>query len=203
MKWSHIGIMSNMGQICTATSRILVQEGVYDKFVEAFKAQTAATSQVGDPFKDDTFQGPQVTKAQYDRVLSYIEAGKSEGAVLAAGGAAYKDVNGKGFFIQPTIFTNVTDNMRVYKEEVFGPFVVITSFKTEEEAIRRANDTTYGLGSAVFTQNITKAHRVAKKIEAGMVWINSSQDSDPRIPFGKSTCCGILQTLVLTRPQAA
>lgn len=131
--------MSNMGQICTATSRILVQEGIYDKFIEAFKEQTKSTSQVGDPFKDDTFQGPQVTKAQYDRVLDYIEAGKNEGAVLAAGGEAYKDVNGKGFFIQPTIFTGVKDNMRIYKEEVFGPFVVISSFKTEKEAVARAN----------------------------------------------------------------
>ena len=180
VKWSHVGIMSNGGQICTATSRILVQEGVYDKFVEAFKAHTKTTSQVGDPFKDDTFQGPQVTKAQYERVLSYIDAGKSEGASLIAGGEAYKDVNGKGFFISPTIFTNVKDTMKIYREEVFGPFVVISSFKTEEEAIERANNTTYGLGSALFTQDITKAHRVARRIEAGMVWINSSNDSDFR-----------------------
>lgn len=191
VKWSHAGIMSNMGQICTATSRILVQETIYDKFIEAFKEQTKKTSQVGDPFSDDTFQGPQVTKVQYERVLSYIEAGKSEGAVLASGGEAFKDVNGKGFFIQPTIFTDVKDDMRIYKEEVFGPFVVISSFKTEEEAVRRANDTTYGLGSAVFTQNITKAHRVARNIEAGMVWINSSQDSDPRIPFGGVKMSGV------------
>lgn len=191
VKWSHIGIMSNMGQICTATSRILVQEGVYEKFIEAFKEHTKATSRVGDPFKDDTFQGPQVTKAQYDRVMSYIESGKSEGARLVAGGEAHKDVNGKGFFISPTIFTDVKDDMKIYREEVFGPFVVISSFKTEEEAVDRANDTTYGLGSAVFTQNITRAHRVARRIEAGMVWVNSSQDSDFRIPFGGVKMSGI------------
>jgi aldehyde dehydrogenase (NAD(P)+) len=191
VKWSHAGIMSNMGQICTATSRILVEESIYDKFVELFKEQVKAVSKVGDPFSDETFQGPQVTKTQYDRVMSYIESGKSEGATLATGGEAYKDVNGKGFFITPTVFTNVKDTMKIYREEVFGPFVVISSFKTEEEAIERANDTTYGLGSAVFTENLTKAHRVARAIEAGMVWINSSNDSDYRIPFGGVKQSGI------------
>ena len=191
VKWSHVGIMSNMGQICTATSRVLVEESVYDKFVTLFKEQVKAVSKVGDPFSDETFQGPQVTKTQYERVLSYIESGKSEGATLATGGEAYKDVNGKGFFITPTVFTNVKDSMKIYREEVFGPFVVIASFKTEEEAIERANDTTYGLGSAVFTENLTKAHRVARAIEAGMVWINSSNDSDYRIPFGGVKQSGI------------
>jgi aldehyde dehydrogenase (NAD+) len=191
VKWAHIGIMSNMGQICTATSRVLVQEGIYDKFIELFKEQVKSTSKVGDPFEDATFQGPQVTKTQYDRVLSYIESGKSEGATLITGGEPFKNAGGKGFFIAPTVFSNVKDNMKIYREEVFGPFVVIASFKTEEEAIERANDTTYGLGSAVFTQNITKAHRVARKIEAGMVWINSSNDSDFRIPFGGVKQSGI------------
>jgi aldehyde dehydrogenase (NAD+) len=181
----------NQGQVCTATSRILVQEGIYDKFVESFKEHVKKTSVVGDPFKDDTFQGPQVTKTQFDRVLSYIESGKSEGATLVAGGEAYKNVGGKGFFISPTIFTNVKDNMKIYREEVFGPFVVISSFKTEEEAVERANDTSYGLGAALFTENITKAHRVARAIEAGMVWINSSNDSDIRIPFGGVKQSGI------------
>ncbi|TKA71936.1 hypothetical protein B0A49_05015 [Cryomyces minteri] len=191
VKWAHIGIMSNMGQICTATSRILVQEGVYEQFISAFKAHVAATSKVGDPFASATFQGPQVTKTQYERVLSYIESGKSEGAELAAGGEPVKDVNGKGFFIAPTIFTGVKDEMKIFREEVFGPFVVISSFKTEQEAVDRANNTTYGLGSAVFTENITKAHRVARQIEAGMVWINSSNDSDFRIPFGGVKQSGI------------
>ncbi|PVI05002.1 aldehyde dehydrogenase-like protein [Periconia macrospinosa] len=191
VKWSHIGIMYNQGQVCTATSRILVQEGIYDKFIELFKEQVAKASVVGDPFKDNTFQGPQVTKAQFDRVLSYIDAGKSAGANLVAGGEAFKDVGGKGFFIAPTIFTGVKDDMKIYREEVFGPFVVISSFKTEEEAIRRANDTTYGLGAALFTENIAKAHRVARLIESGMVWINSSNDSDTRVPFGGVKQSGI------------
>ncbi|KAJ5812019.1 hypothetical protein N7474_008320 [Penicillium riverlandense] len=191
-KWAHIGIMYNQGQVCTATSRILVHDSVYDKFVNIFKEVVASTSKVGDPFADDTFQGPQVTKAQYDRVLSYIESGKSEGAKLVSGGEPYKNVgDGRGFFIAPTIFTNVKDNMRIYREEVFGPFVAIASFTTEDEAVTRANDTTYGLGAAVFTRDIERAHRVASEIEAGMVWINSSNDSDFRVPFGGVKQSGI------------
>jgi len=191
-KWAHIGIMSNQGQICTATSRILVHESIYDNFVARFKEIVAATSIVGDPFAEDTFQGPQVTKSQYERVLSYIESGKSEGATLTVGGEPYKNVgNGKGFFIAPTIFTNVKSDMRIYREEVFGPFVVIVSFQTEEEAIIRANETTYGLGAAVFTKDIERGHRVASEIESGVVWINSSNDSDFRIPFGGVKQSGI------------
>ncbi|KAI9817385.1 MAG: hypothetical protein M1832_004692 [Thelocarpon impressellum] len=191
VKWAHIGIMSNMGQICTATSRILVQDGVYDEFIELFKERVKSVSTVGDPFKDETFQGPQVTKEQYDRVLSYIESGKSEGATLATGGTPFKDVNGRGFFITPTVFTDVKDDMKISREEVFGPFAVVGSFKTEEEALERANDTTYGLGSAVFTKDLARAHRVARGIEAGMVWVNSSNDSDIRIPFGGVKQSGI------------
>lgn len=191
-KWAHVGIMYNQGQVCTSTSRILVHESVYDKFVSTFKEVVTSTSKVGDPFADDTYQGPQVTKAQYDRVLSYIESGKSEGATLVSGGEPFKNIDGGcGFFIAPTIFTNVKDSMRIYREEVFGPFVVIASFTDEGEAVTRANDTTYGLGAAVFTRDIERAHRVASDIEAGMVWINSSNDSDVRVPFGGVKQSGI------------
>ncbi|KAJ5579840.1 aldehyde dehydrogenase [Penicillium hispanicum] len=191
-KWAHAGIMYNQGQVCTSTSRILVHDSIYDRFVAIFKEVVASTSKVGDPFADDTFQGPQITKAQYDRVLSYIESGKSEGATLVAGGEPHKDVgDGRGFFIAPTIFTNVKDSMRIYREEVFGPFVVISSFAEEDEAVTRANDTTYGLGAALFTRDIERAHRVASEIEAGMVWINSSNDSDFRVPFGGVKQSGI------------
>ncbi|KAH8598171.1 putative aldehyde dehydrogenase [Bisporella sp. PMI_857] len=193
VKWAHIGIMSNQGQICTATSRILVQESTYDKFIEAFKKQVQEVSVVGDPFAENTFQGPQVTKAQYERVLGFVQAGKDEGATLVSGGEAFTQgpTSNKGFFITPTIFAGVKPTMKIYREEVFGPFVVIASFKTEEEALDLANDTTYGLGSAVFTKDITRAHRVAKRIEAGMVWINSSNDSDFRVPFGGVKQSGI------------
>lgn len=191
VKWSHLGIMSNQGQICTATSRILVQDQVYDEFVKKFVDTVKDTSKVGDQWDDSTYQGPQVSRQQYDRILQYIESGRSEGAKVAMGGETLQQ-GGKGFYISPTVFTDVKDSMKIYREEIFGPVVVISKFSDEEEAIRRANDTTYGLGSALFTQNLERAHRVAAEIEAGMVWINSSQDCDPRIPFGGEFCCRFL-----------
>lgn len=188
VKWSHSGIMSNKGEICTATSRILVQQDIYDDFIQRFKAQVKDVSIIGDQWNPNTFQGPQVTRSQYDRVLSFIETGKSEGATLLCGGKAQE---GTGFFIQPTVFTDVKDTMRIYREEIFGPVVTISTFTTEEEAIDRANDTTYGLGASVFTKDLERAHRVASEIEAGMVWVNSSQDCDFRIPFGGVKQSGI------------
>ncbi|PNP74265.1 hypothetical protein FNYG_12314 [Fusarium nygamai] len=189
VKWSHYGIMANQGQICTATSRILVHEKVYQQFIELFK-QRVMSCKIGNPFDSDTFQGPQVSKAQYERVLSFIESGKAEGAAVALGGQP-TTVNGKGFYIEPTIFTDASDDMKIYREEIFGPVAIISPFKTEDEAVRRANDTIYGLGAAIFTQDITRAHLLANKIEAGMVWINSSNDSDFRIPFGGVKQSGI------------
>ncbi|KAH7219926.1 aldehyde dehydrogenase domain-containing protein [Fusarium oxysporum] len=189
VKWSHYGIMANQGQICTATSRILVHEKVYHQFIELFK-ERVKSCKIGNPYDSDTFQGPQVSKAQYERVLSFIESGKAEGATVALGGQPIA-VNGKGFFIEPTIFTDASDDMKIYREEIFGPVAIISAFKTEDEALRRANDTIYGLGAAIFTQDITRAHLIASKIEAGMVWINSSNDSDFRIPFGGVKQSGI------------
>lgn len=183
VKWGHIGIMSNQGQICTSTSRILVQEEVYEDYIRRFK-ETCQENKVGNPFEDDTFQGPQITKAQYDKILGYIQTGKDEGAKLVTGGVPFKNANGKGFFIMPTVFANVKRDMRIFQEEVFGPFVAITPFKTEAEAIDLANNTSYGLGAALFTRDIERGHRVAAQLESGMVWINSSNDSDIRVPFG-------------------
>ncbi|KAF2845726.1 aldehyde dehydrogenase [Plenodomus tracheiphilus IPT5] len=188
VRWSHFGIMSNKGEICTATSRILVQESVFEKFLSQFREQIKSVSVIGDQWSDATFQGPQVTKQQYERVLSYVDIGKSEGAELVEGGEACE---GNGFFIKPTVFTKVSPNMRIYREEIFGPFVVIATFAMEEDGIAMANDTIYGLGSAVFTRDLERAHRVASEIEAGMVWINSSQDCDYRIPFGGVKQSGI------------
>ncbi|KAF2009729.1 aldehyde dehydrogenase [Aaosphaeria arxii CBS 175.79] len=188
VRWSHMGIMSNQGQICTATSRILVQKTIYERFIEAFKQQVKDVSKVGDQWDEATYQGPQVTKAQYDRILSYIETGRSEGATVLCGGQKHGD---KGFFIQPTVFTDVKDSMRIYQEEIFGPVVTISTFETEDEAVERANNTTYGLGASVFTKDLERAHRVASEIESGMVWVNSSQDCDYRIPFGGVKQSGI------------
>jgi aldehyde dehydrogenase (NAD(P)+) len=192
VRWSHMGIMSNQGQICTATSRILVQKGIYEKFIDLFVKQVKSTSKVGNQWDEKTYQGPQVSKQQYERVLSYIEAGRQSGATIATGGEKVTDVgDGKGFFIAPTVFTNVGTDMSIWREEIFGPVVSIVEFGTEEDAIQIANDTTYGLGAAVFTTNVEKAHRIAAAIEAGMVWINSTQDSDFRVPFGGVKQSGI------------
>lgn len=190
-KWGHVGIYSNQGQVCTSTSRILVQEEVYAEYVERFK-QVVKENKVGNPFDSDTFQGPQITKAQYDRILGYIDTGKSEGASLVAGGVPHKNVgDGKGFFIEPTVFIDVKENMKIFQEEVFGPFVSITPFKTEEEAVKLANATSYGLGAAVFSRDIERGHRIAARLQSGMVWINSSNDSDFRVPFGGVKQSGI------------
>lgn len=181
VKWSHVGIMSNMGQICTCTSRIYVQDAVYDTFIEKFKQYTIENSKWGSQFDPSVNHGPQVSQVQRDRILEYVASAKSEGAQLVLGGGS-KD--GKGYFIEPTIFKDTNRDMKVVREEVFGPFVVIESFSSDKDAISKANDTQYGLGAAVFTENITRAHKVAAAIEAGMVWINSSQDSHFAIPFG-------------------
>ncbi|KAK2606465.1 mitochondrial aldehyde dehydrogenase [Conoideocrella luteorostrata] len=190
VNWSHFGIMSNQGQICTATSRILVQADVYDEFTKKFVERVKSTSIVGSQWDKTTYQGPQVSKDQYDRVLGYIKIGKGE-ATLACGGEPSNAGQGKGFFIEPTVFVDVKPTARIYREEIFGPVVSIARFETEEEAIRLANNTAYGLGSAVFTTNLERAHRVAAEIEAGMVWVNSSQDCDPRVPFGGVKQSGI------------
>lgn len=167
VKWAHIGIMSNQGQVCSATSRIFVQRGIYAEFLKRFKAKVESVK-VGNPFDDYTFQGPQVTRAQFEKIMSYVEAGKSEGAELVTGGVACKNVNGsKGLFIAPTIFSGVTPEMTISKEEVFGPFVVVSSFEDEEEAVRTANQSIFGLASAIFTTDVKRAHALARRLETG------------------------------------
>lgn len=191
VKWSHVGIMSNQGQICTATSRMFVQRDIYDKFLALFKERVRRASIIGDQWASTTFQGPQVTRAQYDRVMHYINLGKAEGATLETGGEAFPGPDGKGFFVAPTTFTNVKPSMQIYKDEIFGPVGMIIPFDEEEDAIEYANDTLYGLDAAVFTTNLRRAHRVAAEIEAGTVWLNSSQDSDHRVPFGGYKTSGV------------
>lgn len=185
VKHAAIGIMSNQGQICTSTSRIYVHDEVYEKFLELFAAHVKKEYPQGDVFDDVAVVGPQVSKAQYEKVLSYIDIGKKEGARVVMGGEANTDGKlAKGYFVKPTMFADVTPKMRIVNEEIFGPVVVAGRFKTDEEALELANNTLYGLGAAVFTKDIKAAHRFAADIEAGMVWINSSNDSEVTIPFG-------------------
>eukprot|EP01133_Synstelium_polycarpum_P002467 gene2467-2807_t len=172
-------LFSNMGQCCCAGSRLFVQESIYDKFVELFHAKVK-TLKVGDP-TTDVDQGPLASKEHFDRVLSYIAEGKKEGATVLSGGAAHTD---KGYYIQPTIFANVTDDMKVVKEEIFGPVVCIFKFKTIEEVITRANDTIYGLAAGVWTTNITKAMQITNKLKAGTVWVNEYNYVHHLVPFG-------------------
>lgn len=163
--------MSNAGQVCTANSRIFVHEKVYDDFIARFLKQVRS-AKIGDPFAEDTFQGPQVNQIQRDRVLRYIELGKSEGASLAAGGKVLGNPSdSKGYFILPTVFTDVKDDMAIYREEIFGPVAAVMPFKTEEEVIKRANDTQFGLGAALFTKDVSRIHRVIRRIQSGSKYL--------------------------------
>ncbi|KAL3472828.1 aldehyde dehydrogenase domain-containing protein [Aspergillus californicus] len=188
VKWCHAGIMENQGQVCTSTSRVYVHEKIYDAFIARFIEVTKKNAKLGDPFADDIYQGPQVSKAQYDKILTYIERGKEEGATLLHGGVRHSS---QGYFIEPTVFSNTTASMTIMREEIFGPVAAIAPFSREEEVIAWANDSSYGLAAAVFTEKTSRAHIVAGKIQAGMVWINSSGDSHYGIPFGGYKSSGI------------
>ncbi|KAL4806802.1 aldehyde dehydrogenase domain-containing protein [Aspergillus unguis] len=180
ISWSNFGIFFNHGQCCCAGSRILVQEGIYDKFVARFK-ERAAQNKLGDPFGSDTFQGPQVSQLQFDRIMEYINHGKQSGATVAIGG----DRHGKeGYFIQPTVFTDVTSDMKIAQEEIFGPVVTVQKFKDEAEAIKIGNGTEYGLAAAVHTKNVNTAIRVSNALKAGTVWINNYNMISYQAPFG-------------------
>lgn len=177
---AHAAVFANMGQCCCAGTRTFVQEGIYDEFVKKSKEQ-AAKRVVGDPFKENTEQGPQVDIEQYEKILELIESGKKEGATLQTGG---NKVGGQGYFIQPTVFSDVTDNMRIAKEEIFGPVMQIFKFKTLDEAIERANASIYGLGSGVLTSNINTAMMFAQAVQAGSVWVNCYDATMCQTPFG-------------------
>jgi len=180
ISWVNFGIFFNHGQCCCAGSRVYVQEGIYDKFVEAFKNR-ALKNKVGDPFDPQTFQGPQVSQLQYDRIMGYIHEGKKEGATVVTGGERHGN---KGFFIKPTIFSDVTDNMKIMQEEIFGPVCSISKFKNEEEVIKVANNTSYGLAAAVHTTNINTAIKVSNALKAGTVWVNQYNMLHHQLPFG-------------------
>ena len=168
------------GQCCTAGSRLFIEEKIKDEFVSRL-AEKAKGRRVGNQLDEKTEQGPQVSQEQLDKILGYVELGQKQGAKLVAGG---KRVGDKGFFVEPTIFDNVTDDMAIAKDEIFGPVVSVLSFKDADDMIERANTTQYGLAAAVWTKNIDKAHWYAKNVKAGTVWVNCYHIVDVTTPFG-------------------
>ncbi|MCY2941776.1 MAG: aldehyde dehydrogenase family protein [Planctomycetota bacterium] len=184
---AYFGLFFNQGQCCCAGSRLFVEEKIHDAFVEKLVAR-AKKQRIGDPFDMATTQGPQISQEQCDRIMGYIDIGISEGANLLSGG---KRVGNKGYFIQPTIFDGVKDNMRIAKEEIFGPVMNILKFKDVDEVVQRGNKTFYGLAAAIWTKDITKAHRLANSLRAGTVWVNCYDVFDAAAPFGGFKMSGI------------
>jgi aldehyde dehydrogenase (NAD+) len=177
---AHIGLFLNQGQCCCAGSRVFVQREAHAEFVEKIKA-LAKKRRVGNPLSPDTEQGPQVDKAQFDKIMSYIDKGNAEGAKCVAGGDRLGD---RGYFVQPTVFDGVTDSMSIATDEIFGPVMSILTFDDWEELIARANNTFYGLAAAIWTRNVGRAHEFAKRVRAGTVWVNCYDVFDAAAPFG-------------------
>jgi aldehyde dehydrogenase (NAD+) len=184
---AHMGLFVNQGQSCCAGSRVFVEEKIYDAFIEKSVAR-ARKRRVGDPLDPRTDQGPQVSQSQFDRVMGYIESGQRDGATLACGGERVGD---RGYFIQPTVFADVRDEMQIAREEIFGPVMSVIPFKDVDEVVERANRTSYGLAAGVWTRDIKKAHAVANAVRAGTVWVNCYHVLDTRAPFGGFKQSGI------------
>lgn len=180
------------GQACMANSRIYVQDTVAEKFKASFKKQFTAAAKSGDPLDSTVTHGPQADKIQFERVLEYLKLGKEGGGTLELGGGALTMAGGNGFYIEPTIFTDVPEDSRTMKEEIFGPVVQINTFKTEREAVDKANDTEYGLYASVFTTDVNRAMRVAKKLDAGTVGVNCTSPTTAfDMPFGGYKMSGV------------
>ena len=184
---AHMGVFVNQGQSCCAGSRVFVEEKIYQQFVEKSVAR-ARKRRVGDPLDPTTEQGPQVDQSQFDSVMGYIDSGRSDGATLACGG---EPVGNRGYFIQPTVFADVRDEMKIARQEIFGPVMSVIAFKDVDEVIARANRTNYGLAAGVWTRDIKKAHAVANAMRAGTVWVNCYHVLDTRAPFGGFKQSGI------------
>jgi len=174
------GVFFNQGEVCSAGSRILVEQGIYDEFVDGLGERTKSI-RVGDPLDEETYMGPVVSEEQFDRVMSYIGIGQGEGAKLVTGGSRIGD---KGYFVQPTIFAGVNNRMRIAQEEIFGPVASVIPVKDLDDAIRIANETCYGLAAAVWTRDVGKAHEAAHRLKAGTVWVNTYGATDTRSPWG-------------------
>jgi acyl-CoA reductase-like NAD-dependent aldehyde dehydrogenase len=184
VNYAAFGAFIGAGQTCVCASRHLVQATIYDEFVEKLKRKTESI-RIGDPFDAATQLGPVISARQRDRVLSYCGFGRDDGARLVAGGhAANVAGHENGYFVQPTVFADVTSTMRIFQEEVFGPFTSVTPFKDEQEALRLANDSPFGLAAAIRTNNVARAHRVAAGVKAGIVWVNDHHRLDPASPWG-------------------
>ncbi|ATJ82135.1 aldehyde dehydrogenase [Halomonas beimenensis] len=175
-------IFHNQGEVCIAGSRLLVEDAIREAFVEKVLA-AAERMQPGDPLDPESFMGAMVDRAQYERVLAYIRQGVEEGAVLRAGGEA-TEVDGKGLFIPPTVFDGVTEAMAIGREEIFGPVLAVFGFDTEEEAIRLANDSDYGLAAGLWSQDIDRVMRVSRRLQSGQVFVNNWAAMDQTVPFG-------------------
>ncbi len=176
------GIYFAQGQVCASGSRLFVQESIYDRFMDAY-VRKVQSIQVGHPLEGTTQMGPQVSEKQLKTIEKYVEIGLDEGAKLVTGGR--RSENGlNGYYYTPTIFENVTNQMTIAREEIFGPVVSVIRFKDEEDALRKANDTIYGLASGVWTNNLKRAHRIARGIKAGTIYINTYSMLDSTTPFG-------------------
>ncbi len=184
---SHFALFFNQGQCCCAGSRVFVEEKAYDEFVER-STDRAKRRRVGDPLDRVTEQGPQVDNDQFNKVLSYVQSGKQEGAKLMCGG---ERVGERGYFVAPTVFADVKDDMKIAQEEIFGPVMSILKFKDMDELVDRANQTIYGLAAAVWTRDIGKAHHIANNVRAGTVWVNCFDVFDAGAPFGGFKQSGI------------
>ena len=182
VKAALTGIFYNKGEVCAAGSRLLVERPIHDEVVAAL-AEKADKYVLGDPREKTTRMGPVVSQKQLERVLGYIEKGKAEGAKVAAGGER-ADVGGKGYFVRPTVFAEVTNEMTIAREEIFGPVLAVIPFDDEADAVALANANPYGLAAGVHTRDVGRAHRVAQNLKAGTVWINTYNLYDPALPFG-------------------